>query len=263
MRLAAEAGLAALALTDHDTVDGLDEAHAAAAELGLLFVPGVEVSASEAGSCTLHLLAYGIDPADPGLLALLGRLRSARIRRLEALLRGLRLSGPRPSVDDVLAEAAGAPPGRPHVAAALVRSGAVRTRADAFVRYLSDARVAGLPTGFPPVGEVVDTVHRAGGLVAWAHPLMHGFDARRLDALVRLGLDAVEVWHPSARPAHVRILRSAAARYGLLETGGSDCHGDAAGVRALQEGPVSLELVERLRARAGRRSHLRGGKIPA
>jgi hypothetical protein len=248
VELAAEAGLSTIALTDHDTLAGLPEAAARAAELGVELISGVEVTCSLPSGGERHVLAYGVDPTDEALatgLAVNGTSRRARVDRMVAVLAGM---GVAVSVDAVLAEARGASVGRPHVADALVRAGHARSRQEAFDRWLGDGMPAAVPKTSLGMREAIDLIHGAGGLAVLAHPGRRA-DLSRLDAFAALGLDGIEVTHPSHAADDVKMLQAAAARLGLLTTGGSDNHGDAEGLAAMRARRVPRHVADELRKR--------------
>jgi predicted metal-dependent phosphoesterase TrpH len=252
VREAAAAGIGVLSLTDHDTVDGIAEATAEARARGLLLVPGVELTCRRPTRGTLHLLGYGIDPGCARLEAALGDARRERSRRLEQIVDRLRAEGLRLDADAVRRRAGKAPAGRPHVADVLVASGQASSRAEAFARWLGDGRPGDVPRVSPTPESGIELIHAAGGLAVLAHPPRPS--AGLIESLARAGLDGVEVLHPSHAAEHVKILRDVAARFGLLQTGGSDCHGDRRGLVELRAArvpaAVGRSLVERLEARA-------------
>lgn len=222
-REAAHRGLAGFSLTDHDTVDGLEEAAAEAADLGLRFLPGAELSANEPGR-SVHVLAYGFDPADPSFREFLSGWRETRHRRAERIVELLREQGVPLRLDDVEAEADGGVLTRAHVGRALVSRELVPNQSAAFDRWLSRGRPCFVEK--PPLrpAEVFERVHAAGGVAVIAHP---GRDdvADQIRRWSREGVDGVEVLHPSNSPALRRRLRGLATEMDLLQTGGSDWHG--------------------------------------
>ncbi len=225
VRRAHHAGIAVLALTDHDTVAGVPEAVRVAAELGIRVLPGCEFSA-QADWGEVHLLGYFLPVDDPALEGFLTRQREARTRRAGLIVAALGRCGVAVSVDDVLREAAGGAVGRPHVARTLVRIGAVGREQEAFDRWLGFGRPAYVAKELPTIAGVADVVHRAGGLLAAAHLGMRGTDAA-VSAFRAEGVDGIEVRHPSHTPATERRLSALAGRYDLARTGGTDWHGDA------------------------------------
>jgi 3',5'-nucleoside bisphosphate phosphatase len=225
----AAAGLDVLALTDHDTAVGWEEAAAAAEEVGLRFVPGVEISCVHAGR-PLHLLAYLLDPAHPPLVEALARVLRGRDERLPRICAALRSSGIPIQDDDVRAAAEEATAiGRPHVADQLVRMGVVASRDEAFERLLSPGRPGYVPRYGAPVEDVLAVVAAAGGVSVLAHPWgRHGNGALGLEGLASLrdrGLGGIEVDHEDHTPEQREQLRSLARELDLVVTGSSDFHG--------------------------------------
>lgn len=252
-----EAGLAAISLTDHDTVAGIEEAEAAAEALGMPFAPGLELSAYEADTGSTHLLGYFIDPGHSALLAFLEEVRQSRLERAAEMVEKLNELGLSVSLEEVMAEAS--PDGliaRPHVARALVGGGWVGSYGEAFSRFIAAGRPAYVPTQRVEPEEGIGWIHDAGGLAVLAHGgKSHGPETIR--RLAKAGLDGVETLHPEHGPMEVRRLRRLAADLGLLETGGSDWHGPLDNRRGqLATQPVPFEWYERLRdaATAAQRS---------
>ena len=223
---AATNGLRTIAITDHDTTDGVAEATAAAAELGsLTVIPGVELStAPDPVEC--HMLGYFVAITEPGLVSRLRELRLGRTDRGRAMVEQLATLG-LPLRWERVEQLAGGSVGRPHIARAMVERGYVETVAEAFDRYIGKGRPAYVdrPTLTPT--EAVELIHGAGGVAVVAHPLsplIPDLDAflRRLAAV---GLDGLEVYYGDYTPAQVAELREVARRHGLIATGGSDFHG--------------------------------------
>ncbi len=222
---AAEAGLSAIALTDHDTTDGLAAAQAAGRTLGVRVIGGCEFSVAAPWG-EMHLLGYFLEPDDAALQAFLVAARDDRRRRAEAMLD--RLHGLGVAIDraDVDREANGGAVGRPHVARALHRLGLVPSVQAAFDRYLGRGRPAYVDKALPTLAAVAAMVHARGGIVSAAHLKSHG-TRDVLAALQADGLDAVETRHPSHDGDRVATLTDAALALGLGRTGGSDWHGEA------------------------------------
>ncbi len=224
------AGLSAIALTDHDTVAGLDEAAAAAAEHGLRFVPGVELSAVEDDAET-HILGLHVterSQLERRLVALqeMRRTRAARmVERLNAL-------GMPVTMDAVLRLAAGGAVGRPHVARALIAGGWVGDFREAFERFLGNNRAAFIPKDRLPVAEAIDIIHQAGGIAVLAHPGSQ-LTRERLASFAAAGLDGVEVLHPSHSYDDSQRIDAFAGELNLVRSGGSDWHGADDGARTL------------------------------
>jgi predicted metal-dependent phosphoesterase TrpH len=227
---AAAAGLSVVALTDHDTFDGLAEAMAAGERIGVEVVPGLELS------CTLehqsvHLLAYGADAADADLAAEMALVRDGRTGRLRPVLARLAELGVPVSEEEVLAFVGSSPSvGRPHIADALVAAGHVKDRKEAFDRFLADGGPAHVGRYAIDIGRGIDLVHGAGGVAVIAHPWGRGRE-RLLppEVLTELvaehGLDGIEVDPHDLDAAARAALRQLAERLGVLATGSCDYHG--------------------------------------
>jgi hypothetical protein len=229
-RLAKQSGLVGFALTDHDTVDGLQPAASAARELGLEFVPGVEISCQFPHPGTLHLLGYCIDPESAKLREMLRRLIDARDTRNPQMVRKLNDLGVMITMKEVEDAAGGEVIGRPHMAAVLVRKGYVNSVKEAFNKYLGQGAAAYVEKERLSPRKAIAVVLAAGGLPVLAHPvqLRTENDAqleRIVKDLVDLGLQGIEVIHSDHDAAHVEKYSKLTDRFGLLKTGGSDFHG--------------------------------------
>lgn len=230
VRAAKRASLAAIALTDHDSVAGISEAHAAGAELGVRVVSGIELSAVE-GVTETHLL--GLHLRDTGVIeARLTELREMRERRARHIVLRLNELGIPLSYDDVLSQAGTGALGRPHVARAMIAEGWAVDSRDAFDRYLGAGRPAYVAKEQLGMRDAIDIVHAAGGLAVLAHPGQSG-TRERLEALRSIGLDGVEVKHPGHSPSETARLRALTGELGLVASGGSDWHGAADGPRTI------------------------------
>lgn len=256
VRLAAAEGLSALAVTDHDTLDGLPEATAAARASGLRVIPGIELAALPPWSDReVHVLGYFVDPTEPRLAALLERMLRGRLRRGEQIVALLRDAGVTISLEDVLAAAQGDVMGRPHVADVLVDRGVVADRNEAFDRFLAFGRPAYVPRDLAPLAEALETLRGAGGVPVLAHPghLPLGVDelAGKLPRLRAWGLRGLECDYPTHDAGLTARLQRVAAAHGLVATGGSDFHGPGirANVRlghATEGRPIGAAVLERL-----------------
>jgi predicted metal-dependent phosphoesterase TrpH len=222
---ARQAGLAAIALTDHDTVAGVPAALQAGERLGVRVVAGCEFSAAAPWG-EMHVLGYFLPTDVPELERFLERCRADRVRRGREMVDRLREQGIQVSFEDVLAAAAGGAVGRPHVARALVRRGAVPAEGDAFDRWLGRGRPAFVEKVLPGFREIAELVHAVGGLVSIAHLKDRGTRAF-LEHLRADGLDGVETRHPRHDPDARARLTDLTLALGLLRTGGSDWHGDS------------------------------------
>jgi len=240
--LARRTGLAAIAVTDHDTLEGVPAARAAAAGSGVEVIAGVEITASYAGR-EVHLLAYFLDGDGSALATALAELRHDRCERFLAMVERLRGRG-------VSIEPGALPPapGRRHLAELLVRAGKVGSVREAFSRFLRDGGPADVPKRGLPAEEALALVRQAGGVAARAHPSYHSW-REDLAAMQDLGLRAVEVEYPGVKRHFARQLRAWAAERGLAVTGGSDCHGP--GGHAPGSWSVSALELAALRQMAG------------
>jgi predicted metal-dependent phosphoesterase TrpH len=224
------AGVAAIALTDHDTLDGIPEATRAANAAGIRVVPGVELSAYD-GAREIHQLALHV--SNPGPLELrLSMFRNAREARAQQIVDQLNRIGVPVTFEGVMAEAAGGAVGRPHIARALIKGGKVKDSREAFDRYLGAGKAAFVEKERLEIREAIEITHAAGAIAIWAHP---GPDGRRerLEPLVAMGLDGVEVRHPRHNTDDAERLAALADFFGLLYSGGSDWHGLPGGYRSI------------------------------
>lgn len=237
MRAAAAAGLGAIALTDHDTGNGLAEAAAEAQRLGLRFVPGIEISAEFPQPGTLHILGHFIDPASPALLEMSQILLEARNQRNPKIIRRLNELGCSVTMEQVEAVARKGVPegrpfivGRPHIAQALVDMGAVASIRQAFDVYLGTTGAAYFDKERLTPRQAIECIHNAGGLATVAHPVQLRTQGPAhlqtvINHLAEAGLDGVEVWHSDHTERDSALLLELANRYHLVPTGGSDFHG--------------------------------------
>jgi 3',5'-nucleoside bisphosphate phosphatase len=255
VRAAKGIGLAAIALTDHDTIAGLREAADAGVAEGVRVVPGVELSAVEADEET-HLLGLHLRDTTP-IERRLDELRVMRRSRGEAIVRRLNELGVRISFDDVLAQAAGAALGRPHIARALVNEGWATDLRDAFDRYLGNGRPACVPKERLPIREAIEIIHSARGIAVLAHPGQSG-TRKRIESLVDQGLDGVEVRHPSHSSEDAARLGALVDFFGLVPSGGSDWHGVTEGNRVLGAMRIPAAWLDRQDRRVAERAARHG-----
>ena len=242
VREAKRVGLAAIALTDHDTLDGVAAATAAGSMLGVRVVAGIELSAVE-GDAETHILGLHLSDTRP-LDAQLVSLREMRRGRAERIVVRLNELGVRIEMAAVLEQAAGGAIGRPHVARAMIAEGWAVDFRDAFDRYLGSGRPAYIPKERLSAGDAIEAIHRAGGLAILAHPAQSG-TRDRIEAFARAGIDGVEVRHPSHSPEDVARLTALVEFFGLVPSGGSDWHGASEGARTLGMMRVPESWLER------------------
>jgi len=248
---AGELGLAAIALTDHDTVEGCARMSAACAHAGLEFIPASELTAEVDGN-ELHLLAYFVDTRNPRLLAQMGRFQRVRQSRIQEMVARLNQLDIPLQADAVLAIANCRSPGRPHVARALVMGGFCSSMDEAFERFLKKNRPAWVPKFKISAIEAIELIHQAGGLAVMAHPALNRAD-EIIAGLVRAGLDGLECFHTKHTPTTSEHYVGLAKELGLLITGGSDCHGLNKGKPLIGTVKLPYEYVEQLKGALARR----------
>ena len=260
MRLAHDLGLLAIALTDHDTLEGLAEAREAAVALGIELIEGCEISA-RIPQGSVHVLAYDFDTEDAGLARLLADVRSARVERNARMLERLDSLGYTLTMDEVVRHAEGEIIARPHFAAALVEQEYFSDAREVYTHVLGDGKPGYVMGDMPHPIDAVRTVANAGGVTAVAHPRQirihgHGAYLPFFQELRDAGLSGIEVDHPSHQPRDRRLFRKLTDELGLVPTGGSDFHGAHKPYIALGTGDgtidVRYETWERLRSRSPR-----------
>ncbi|MDR0785378.1 MAG: PHP domain-containing protein [Treponema sp.] len=220
--------LSAIALTDHDTVDGLAEAALASQERGVRFIQGIEMSLSwEPGE--FHLLGLGLQDIDCGFRQATEDLRQKRERRNREITARLCEMGVHAEYEEIAALAGGRSVGRPHFAEFLIRKKVVRNAEQAFNRYLGKGRPLYVPKEGLPFQSAVSLIRGAGGIAVLAHPLSLYVAWGKLPSVIgslkRQGLDGLEAWHPSAKTRECQRLEELADTLGLIVTAGSDFHG--------------------------------------
>jgi 3',5'-nucleoside bisphosphate phosphatase len=249
-----EAGIRTMAVTDHDTMAGVARAAAAAAERGMTFVPGIEITSVHGGK-DVHVLAYFLPELTEALRDLLAEQRRNRLDRARLIAEKLAAVGAPIDMDALLQAGAalgGKSLARPQIAQALIAAGHASSVADAFERYLSEDGPAYVPHCGASPAEVVELIGQAGGVSSLAHP---GYTKKDeiIPDLVAAGLTAIEAYHSSHDAEMVQRYLGAARTYGLAVSGGSDFHG--VGTRRAEFfGVVNLPVddFERLRERASR-----------
>lgn len=232
VELAVEAGLGAMALTDHDTTTGLPEARTAAAELGIQFISGVEITC-EYGGKSMDMLGYCFDSGADGLQQKLARIQEGRRLRNLDIIGKLNALGHEITYDEVAAEADkadGKIVGRPHFATVMIRKGIVQERQEAFDKFLAEGGAAYVPKLAVSPEECVQMLKEAGGLAVLAHPKLvrfpKGKDIRDLlGALKDAGLAGLECYYSLHSPEETAMYLELAREFNLLVTGGSDYHG--------------------------------------
>ncbi len=253
---AAAAGVATLAVTDHDTVAGCADADRACGAAGIRFVAGIEITAILEGG-DIHILGYFIDTESRALHEFLAAQRLRRIDRVREMVARLSALGLSLDADAIVQPGLDDPArsvGRPWIARALVAAGHAGTSDEAFDRWLARGQPAFVPRAGAPPSEVIERIHAAGGLASLAHPALVRRD-EWVDDFAGSGLDAIEAYHSEHSPEDTARYLASASRLGLLVTGGSDFHGDPTHGPAAP-GAVGLpeDYFERLLDRSGRRT---------
>ena len=266
VRAAAAAGLDVLAITDHDTADGWDEAAAAALEAGIDLVRGMEISTRFDGRGA-HLLAYLPDPTFPALVTELDQILAGRNARLPAMVTRLRELGVEIEADDVRRLAGSAATGRPHVADTLVSMGVVGDRDEAFARFLNPGRPAYADRHAASLTDMIRTITSAGGVTVLAHPWgRHRHeepDEAALAGLAEVGLAGLEVDHQDHDAGARERLRAIATNLELVITGSSDHHGTGKTDHELGCNTTAPEHYHRLLELASAAAARSGREVPA
>lgn len=252
MALASERGLSTVAITDHDTTDGIAPAQAAALQHDITVIPAIELSAETEEDGDVHMLGYFIDITDAAFQEKLEAFRENRYHRGRGMVRKLNELGVPLAWEKVAAIADGAPIARPHIARAMVAEGYVETLQDAFDKYLADDAPAYVSRVRMSPEEAVDLIHSAGGAAVLAHPGLVKRYEPVLRRLIAHGVDGVEVNHPKNPPEVVAHVREIAEEHSLIMTGGSDFHRPerADGSITLGQYNPPNDAIARLRAKA-------------
>jgi predicted metal-dependent phosphoesterase TrpH len=261
VRYAKEKGLKVIAITDHDTIEGLPEGIQEGNRLGLEIIPGVELSA-DAPKGTMHLLGYYIDPASSELADKLTVLQQARMERNLKIVEKLRALDIPLELSEVKAAPEHGQIGRPHFAYTMVQKGYAQNIQDAFDRYLGKGKPAYVEKFRFSPHEAMDFVRKAGGITVLAHPFtLKQAEPADFEALIHelkeKGLDGIEVYYPEHSDGQRKLYRSLAKKYGLVISAGSDFHGLNKEEADLGEGYAAGELtyglVEAMKARRDQR----------
>ena len=258
IELATQQGLDILAITDHDTTEGLPEALEATKDLSLELIPGIELSA-QFQNREMHILGYFINLTDPQFQARLEDLRSTRIERIRHILARLNSLGIDITVEDVQRTSGTGTIGRPHIAQVMLAKGHVKNMKEAFEQWLGSRGKAYVQRAVPEAHEIIEWITDAGGIPILAHPYWEGFNkkdsATACQTLVEQGLRGLEVFYGTFSARHISFNLGLAKRFDLLMTGGSDFHGTLKPDIALGKGRGSLhvpsKVVEHLRVAAG------------
>jgi predicted metal-dependent phosphoesterase TrpH len=247
-------GLKAVALTDHDTVEGCVPTAAACERVGMEFITGTELTAEQDGH-EIHILGYCMDISNPRLLSEISKFQSVRQNRIREMVAKLnRLNVPLP-VEAVFQLANCRSPGRPHVARALVQARLCENLDEAFERFLKKHRPAWVPKFKMSAMDAIELIHQAGGLAVMAHPALNRSD-EVIGTMVSAGLDGIECFHTKHSTGATEYYLEIADKYNLLVTGGSDCHGMSKGKPVMGSVKLPYQHVEKLKQRAAERRQI-------
>jgi len=249
--IAIEKDLQCIAITDHDTVEGIAPAMAAAAETGLEVIAGVELSSHDGGR-DIHILGYCFDPANAVLQDRLRLFREARLARIQRMIVKLAEMGMPMSLKDVMRLAGSDAVGRPHVARLMVERGYVRTVSEAFDEYLGEDAAAYVEKFRQTPEDAIRLIRQAGGVAVMAHP-MQTLKDELIPGFVASGLQGLEVYYPNTSPRVISFYERIAGKHGLIKTGGSDAHGSYRSYSPIGIVRVDPDVVNQLRdaSRAG------------
>jgi len=239
---------AAIALTDHDTVEGCVPTAQACEEAGIEFIPGTELTAEQEGH-EIHILGYCLDIYDSNLLTEIGKFQAVRQNRVREMVARLNQLNVPLQAERVFELANCRAPGRPHVARALVESHFCANLDEAFERFLKKDRPAWVPKFKMSAAEAIRLIHRAGGVAVMAHPGLNRTD-EVIPAMAAAGLDGIECFHTKHSAGTAQHYLRIAERYQLLITGGSDCHGASKGRPVMGSVELPYGHVEKLKTRA-------------
>lgn len=223
VKLAAKSELSAIALTDHDTIDGCLETEELAKDSGIGFINGCEFSTYLDGK-EYHIIGYELDYNSKILKNHLSEFKDERLKRASKISDKLKKLGIMVSIDSILERAGSAPVGRPHIAAVMHEMGYISSTREAFSKYIGDNGPAYEAKLNFPVQKCINLIRNSGGVATLAHPGDY-VKSSLIYKFVTFGLDGIEVYHPSHNPDTEKRLRILSGQYGLLSTGGSDFHG--------------------------------------
>ncbi len=248
VRYAAGKGVSVLAVTDHDTIDGIGEAAAAAEQAGIRFIPGIELDISwTPGDC--HLLGYGMGRRESSIQVLLDKTNQNRHKRNLLIIDALREKGFDIDLERVEAVADGGTVGRPHIARFLTMSGAVKSVQQAFDKYLASGRPCYVSRESISLEEGIDAITSSGGIPVLAHPLSLYVSWGRLAEILASfrdkGVRGLEAWHPGAKKRSCERLEELARELGMLVTAGSDFHGEVRKDRKLGKTVDGRDIPDR------------------
>ena len=250
-------GLSAIALTDHDTIDGIEECQQKGLEVGVMVIPGIEFSADFYGK-ELHILGYYLDPHHPHLKKKLKELIESRQTRNQEMLDQLAALGFPLTYESLYEDCDDSTIiTRAHIANAMLKKGYITDRKEAFSNYIGDGKPAYVPKKHFTTKDCIDLIHKAGGLAVLAHPMLYGYDQKDVTNLIRglnsEGLDGVECLYSTHSKEETNHLLQVCLNLDLFPTGGSDFHGNNKPLLDLGSGygnlNIPFEILENMRKR--------------
>ena len=244
---AAKVKLRALSIADHDNIDCVAESRNAAKHYNIEYFPGIEISARH-GDMDLHLLGYWFDPQNKALQNYIRIFQEERKQRAIRIVEKLNSHGIPISFDDVLRKSGNASIGRPHIVDVMIDNNIVRNRTEAFDKYLGDGCPCYVPKYKISPVDAIQMVHEAQGLIFIAHPGLD-MDESNIYELVLMGIDGIETKHPRHAPSDIFYYQNLVRKYNLLESGGSDCHGDRDEEVRIGSISVSYRVVDKMKSR--------------
>ena len=245
-KCASERGLSAIAICDHDCIDGIEPCADAASPLDIEVIPGIELTI-EKQDAEIHILGYFIDWKTEWFRNRLKEMQEARVERIHKMVERLNTAGIDVKAEDVFKLAGRGTVGRLHLAQAMLKTGKVRSFREAFNKYIGFAKSCYAPHAKFSVQEAMELLLKVGGVPVLAHPGIMNKD-EYVPELVKYGLKGIEAYHTDHNPGTVKHYEELARQYGLLVTGGSDCHGMGKGRPLIGTVRVPYELVEKLKA---------------
>lgn len=253
VELAFGVGLAAIAITDHDTVSGISEAQKAGAELGIEVIPGIEISTDYMGH-DVHMLGYFIDPDSPELEPVLSWSVNEKNIRNQKIVSSLKNAGFNISLDEIERKHPGTVIGRPHIAAVMAEKGYVTSVSEGFERYLSEGRPFYVPRQRIAFADAVEFIIRSGGKAVLAHPLQYKFSQQDTEKMVSLasshGCTGIEVYYTGYTNSDIAYLLKLSEKFMLVPTGGSDFHGDNKPHISIGQAKVPYSVIEQISPQA-------------
>ena len=250
---AKEEALAAIAICDHDSVDGIEPCQKIGLKFGIEVIPGVELTAEKLDT-EIHILGYLIDRRLDWFQKRLKDRQEARINRIHTMVEKLKTMNVTIDPEEVFKLSGMGSVGRLHLARAMLKAGKIKTLKQAFDKYIGFSKSCYVPNLYLSPQEAIGMILEAGGVPVLAHPDVMSKD-EYIPEFIRYGMKGIEVYRTDHNPSVVKHYEEVAKRYGLLMTGGSDCHGLGKGRVLMGSVKVPYELVEKLKEEADRIAH--------